>query len=210
MKIALFGATGGTGKQILSQALEQGHEITVFVRDPQKISAQGQKVRIVTGSVTDNPEQVAEAVRGQDAVISSLGRGNSLKPEGLIASAMSVLVPAMERAGVRRFVCVSAFGVGDTGAQRIPFVPKLIHSTLLRSTYADKAAGEEILRGSRLDWTLVRPTILSDDPKSGSYRSGLTVELKGVPKVSRADVADLVLAVVRDGSYVRESVHVTA
>jgi putative NADH-flavin reductase len=210
MKIALFGATGGTGQLILSQALQQGHEVTVFVRDSQKLAGQEKGVRVVKGSLPENADQAAQAVRGQDVVISSLGRGASLKPEGLIVASMRVLVPALESQNVKRFIVVSAFGVGDSASQGIPFVPKMFHRTLLRKIYADKAAGEEIIKASRLDYTLVRPTILTDGPKSGTYRAGPDIELKGVPKVSRADVADAVLKIAQESSYARQGVFVSS
>ena len=204
-KLLVLGATGGTGRHVVSQALELGHEVTVLVRDPSRLTTASPRLRVVTGSVTDSPEPLTEAIRGQDAVISALGVGNSLKSGGLIARSVPVLVQAMRSSGVRRVVFTSAYGVGPTFGEA-PFIPRLFMRTLLRDLYQDKAAGEEVMQRSGLDWTLVYPVTLTDGARTSRYRAGEHLGLRGFPTVSRADVAEFLLKQVEDATYLRRRV----
>ena len=203
MNILVLGATGPTGQHIVSQALEQGHDVTAFVRNPEKLSATNGRLHIVTGSVPDNPEAVAQAVRGKDAVISALGVGQTFKPRGLIARSASIIVSAMERQGVRRLIFISAAGVGHT--YPLPLLLGLFTRTLLRWLYADKQAGEALIAASQLDWTVVHPVILTHGVKTGRYRVGERVALDGARTISRADVAHFVLTQLGDRTYVRKT-----
>lgn len=204
MKFLLFGATGPTGQQIVSQALEQGHDVTAFVRNPDRLTVKHDRLHVVKGSVPDDPPAVADAVRGKDAVISALGVGQSFKPRGLIARSVPVIVSAMERHGVRRVIFISAIGVGDS-IRDTPLFLRIFCRTLLRAIYADKKQGDDYLRGSKLDWTLVQPVILTQGEKTGRYRVGERLELRGAPKISRADVADFVLRQLSDRTYLKKT-----
>ena len=203
MKLFVLGATGPTGLQIVQQALAQGHELTAFVRDPAKLPFTDQKLKVVTGSLPGDARTLAEALRGHDAVISSLGLHNVLKSKGLIESSMRVLVPAMEQHGVRRLIIVSANGVGDT-RRHAPLLPRLMYRLLLTDIFADKKAGEDIVRASSLDWTIAYPTLLTNGPRTGNYRAAERLELKGFPKISRADVADFVLRQLDDRAFLKK------
>ena len=203
MKIAVFGASGGTGREVVSQALEAGHEVTIFVRDPNVSGLARERVRIVVGDTLHDDARVAEAVRGQDAVVSALGRRRSFKSEDLIRLSLQSIVSAMERNGVRRLVLVSAFGVGDS-KRDAPLIPRIMHRLLLTNLFADKKAAEDDLRRSSVDWTVVYPTLLTEGPRTRSYRVGERLELSGVPKISRADVADFVVAQLASREYVRK------
>ena len=203
MKLLVFGATGATGQQVVTQALRRGHDLTVFVRNPARLAVSADRLRVVVGSVPDDADAIAAAVRGQDAVISALGVRSSLKSSGLISRSMRAIVPAMERNGVRRLIFTSAFGVGDT-RRDAPFLPRIMYRLLLTDIFADKADGERYLRSSRLDWTLVYPVLLSNGPRTGKYRVGERLDLHGLPRVSRADVADFILTQLEDTSYIRK------
>ena len=203
MRIIVFGATGGTGREIVTQALERAHEVTVFVRNPDKLAINHASLRVLRGSITDDALALAAAVRGQDAAISALGLGGGLKSGGLIERSTQSIVPAMESQRVRRLIVVSAFGVGET-RRDVPLAPRLLQCLLLRDIFADKLAGEAILRASRLDWTLVYPSILTNGPRTGSYRAGERLELHGLPSISRADVADFLLRQLEDITYVKK------
>lgn len=120
----------------------------------------------------------------------------------LMAEATPRIVGAMEEAGVDRVVWLSGLGVGDTLAQ-VPALPRLSYRAL-RRVYADKAAGEELLRRSPLAWTLVYPVMLTNRARTGRYRHGERLELRGVPTVSRADVADFILGKLTAGDYLRK------
>src|SRR6266536_1223360 len=162
-KILVLGGTGGTGRQVVSQALQQGHDITVLVRDPARLNLTSDQLRVVVGSVIDDGPELAAAVRSQDVVISALGVGNSLKSGGLIERSVPAIVRAMESHGVRRLIFTSAFGVGQT-YRDVPLLPRIVIRTLLRDLYADKNRGEDELRrmGNGLDWTLVHPVSLTN------------------------------------------------
>ena len=155
---------------------------------------------MITGNVTDDTRVVAEAVRGQDAVISTLGVGNSLKSSNLISRSTRTIVNAMESQGVRRLIFVSAFGVGDT-RHDAPLLPRIMSRLLLADIFADKKAGEDYLRRSALDWTLVYPVLLTNGPRTAKYRVGERLDLHGLPKISRADVAEFVLRQLEDTTY---------
>ena len=152
-RILVLGGTGPTGQQVIAQALERGHEVTAFTRSPAKFAVRtADRICVLRGTLPDDARALSEALRGQDAVISTLGTGTSLKPEGLIARIMPVLVEAMQIRGVRRLVFTSAYGVGET-MRDVPFMPRFLIGLFLKDIYADKAAGEEVLRRSepRLD-----------------------------------------------------------
>jgi putative NADH-flavin reductase len=164
---------------------------------------------VLTGNVPDDPQALAVAVDGQDAVISALGVGKSLRSAGLIARSMPVIVSTMQSLGVRRLIFTSAYGVGDT-LRDVPFVPRVLMRFLFQDLYTDKAAGEEVLRRSGLDWTLVYPVTLTNGPRTGQYRVGERLALRGFPRISRADVADFLVSQLADTTYVRKGVLMSA
>lgn len=204
MKILILGATGGTGKQLVAQALEQHHEVTALVRDPSKINLTHEKLTVIKGDVLDK-DVLVKALEGKDAVLSSLGVGKSLNPKGLITNAVKILIPAMNATGVKRLIFLSAFGVGETYRQA-SFIQRIIFSTFLKKMYADKVKGDDQIRNSNLDWTLIYPVLLTDKPGTGNYKAGETLPMKGMPKISRADVADFMLKQLNDNTFLRKSV----
>ncbi len=202
MNILLFGATGLTGQQVVRQALSRGHRVTAFVRRPDALPVTDSNLGIVVGDAREE-SRVAEAVRGQKVVVSALGRGNSFRSDHLIARSMQAILPSMERAGVRRLILVSAFGVGES-FRDAPVIPRIMYSLFLRDLFADKKVAEEALRGSGLDWTIVYPVILTDGPLTTKYRLGERLELRGMPKISRADVAHFILGEIENPHFVRK------
>lgn len=208
MKIVVLGGTGGTGRQIVAQALDAGHDVTVYLRDPARAPAQQERLRSIHGSL-QNEAALTEAVRGHDAVISALGRGLSFKSEHFIAQTVPHLIAAMTHSGVRRLIFMSAIGVGDTYWDA-PVVARLFFSTLLRGIYADKAIGDRLIRGSELDWTLVQPAQLNDGALTGTYRVGEHLTFAtGMPQVSRADTAHFIVRCLEDASTTRKTLVVS-
>jgi putative NADH-flavin reductase len=203
VNILVFGATGPAGHQVVMQALSRGHAVTAFVRNPQTLSISDDRLRVVVGDTTRDEPKIAEALRGQDAVVSALGRRSTFSSDHLIERSMRAIVPAMERAGVRRLILMSAFGVGES-RRDAPLIPRIMYRLLLRDIFADKKAGEEHVKGSTLDWTIVYPVLLTDGPLTGSYRSGERLELRGMPKIARADVAHFILTEIENGAFVRK------
>jgi putative NADH-flavin reductase len=211
MKIIVFGATGKTGREVVRQALDAGHEVTAFVRDAAKLEQSHPRLRTAVGQVTTDQAAVTSAVEGHDAVISALGGARTLqglRSPTIMAQAVPVIVRAMTDASVDRLVFLSSFGVGDSFAEAPPLL-KVIYRLFLGPVYADKTAGERVLRASELDWTLVYPVLLTNGPHTGAHRSGESLKLTGMPQVSRADVADFMLSQIESSAY-RRTVAVVA
>ena len=202
MKILVVGAAGKIGQWLVKLALEQGHEVTAFARDPSKVEARGERLRLERGDALD-PAAVDRAVRGQDAVVSALGtldRKSKVRSEGT-----GLVVEAMKRHGVRRFAVVSAIGVGDSReqARRSSFVfGRIILPLFLEKPFADMARMEEIVKDSGLEWVIVRPTGLVDRPASGKVRAVVDGSSVGTA-IPRADVAAFMLEEVSGpGAYI--------
>jgi putative NADH-flavin reductase len=156
---------------------------------------------VLTGSLPRDAHALTDAMKGQEVVISAIGRGQSFKAEGLIAGCVPVILAAMAASAVRRLIFVSAIGVGDA-LHDTPIFSRLFIKFMLKDIYADKAIGEELVRRSGTDWTIVQPAQLFDGPLTGTYRSGERLKYHGRPKISRADVAHYVVAQVDDATSI--------
>jgi putative NADH-flavin reductase len=245
MKLLVFGATGGTGGRLVQQALQQGHVVTAFARDPSKMHLPHANLRVVRGDILQ-PHSVDTAVAGQDAVLSALGtrlpvrivilivvvcqiivrtvtlsRPASLFVElGVPIFAILILsrrntilsegtrniVRAMEQAAIKRFVCESSLGVGDS-KWKMGVVHNLIAIPLfLRNIFADKEAQEQIIASSTLDWVIVRPAALTNGAQRNVYRVGSDVGHWFIPsRISRSDVAAFMLKQLTDDEYLRKT-----
>jgi len=205
MRITVLGATGSIGRHVVEQAVASGHELTVLVRDPARLPA-GAGLTVVTGDATVAAD-VERAVTGADAVVVALGAGRAA---GVREAGTRTAVAAMRAADVRRLVCLSTLGAGESRAN-LNFVWKyLMFGLLLRSAYADHQRQEEVVRASNLDWTLVRPSAYTDGPRTGDYRYGFGSDATGLTlKVSRADVADAILRAVTDTERIGRAVSVS-
>jgi putative NADH-flavin reductase len=189
MRLVVFGSTGGTGREIVAQALARGHDVTAFARDPSKLGPPRERLFVVKGDVLDAPA-VAQAVRGQDAVLSALGVSGG-SPSTLCSQGVRNILEAMRRTGVRRLVCESAYGASES---RSWGAYARFLRIFIRGIMKDKDRMEEIVRASDADWVIVRPPILTNGPRTGTYRIGEDLRLASwFPKVSRADVADWML-----------------
>ena len=203
MKLIIFGSTGGTGRQIVAQALEQGHDVTAFARSPEKLDQKHEKLKVVQGNVLDFAS-VERAIQGQDVVLCALGM--SMKDKTLLrANGTKNIIRAMEKTGVKRFICQSSAGVGDS-SDTLPFLMKyLIVPFMLRRAFADHEIQENYIKESQLDWIIVRPAALTDGEHTGSYQHGYTADNKTVTnKISRADTADFMLKQLADNSYLHK------
>jgi putative NADH-flavin reductase len=204
-KLLVLGATGGTGREIVSQALDAGHHVTAFVRNPDKMAMRHDRLRFAHGDVPGGGPPLGDAVRGQDVVISALGRGQSFKADSLMQRSIPSIVNAMHANHVRRLIFMSSFGLGDTSGDA-PFLSRMFAGVFLRGIYADKIAAEALLKRSDLEWTIVHPSALTNGPLTRHYRSGEHLPLSGFPKISRADTAHFILGQVDDRSFVRKTV----
>jgi putative NADH-flavin reductase len=201
MKLIIFGPTSGTGRELMRQALDQGHSVVAFARNPAKIDdIQHENLRVFQGDVLD-PAAVESAVAGQEVVLCTIGAGaarSTLREDGT-----RNIIAAMEKAGIRRLICLSSLGVGDSRAN-IPFFTKhIIIPVFLRHAFADHERQEAVVRQSSLDWTIVRPPHLINGPRTGEYRHGFpTTDRQIKAKISRADVADFMLKQLNDDTHI--------
>jgi putative NADH-flavin reductase len=203
MQIALFGATGGTGRQVLEQALASAHTVTALLRDPAKIEARS-GLTLIQGDVLDQ-ESTSRCVQGSDAVICVLGSGVGTEP--VEAQGTQRILEAMQIHGVRRLIAVTSLGVGDSREQVSAEFQQAM-DTVLQPIIAAKTEQERLIRESGLDWTIVRPGGLGDGPRTGDYRSGTDPSLMA-GLVSRADVAEFVLRQLSDTTYLHQCPAVT-
>lgn len=202
MKVLVFGATGSVGRHVVEQGLERGHEVTAFVRDPSGLDAAREGLTVFRGDVLD-AASVERAVRGQEAVLCSVGAGRKgrIRSEGT-----RNIVRAMEEAGVRRLVCQSTLGAGGSRGNLDFFWKHVMFGLLLRDAFADHEQQEAYVRESALDWTIVRPAAFTDGGRTGEYRHGFPPTKKGLKlKISRADVAGFMLDQLADGTYLRQT-----
>jgi putative NADH-flavin reductase len=202
MKIIIFGATGSMGRQVVNQALAQGHLVTAFVRDAAKLGISHHNLQIATGDVMD-PVSVKNAIHGHDAVLVSIGAGRkgTVRSEGT-----RNVINAMESAGVRRLVCQSSLGVGDSRSNLNAFWKYIMFGLLLRPAYKDHGRQEQHVRQSNLDWTIVRPGAFIDGELTGQYRHGFSSKDKTTRlKISRNDVADFMLKQLFEHKYLHRS-----
>jgi uncharacterized protein YbjT (DUF2867 family) len=207
-KILVLGATGGTGRLIVSQALARGHQVTALVRSPEK-ARDLSGAKLVVGDVRDE-RALREALRGQDAVVSALGTPASpFREVTLLSTATRALVDAMKAEHVSRLVCITGMGAGESAGHGGFLFEKLIFPLLLRKVYADKDRQEAIVRDSGLDWVLARPSVLSDKPGRDAIRA--LTDLSGFHggAISRADVAAFVLDQLRTDTWLHRSPLIT-
>ena len=204
MKLIIFGSTGCTGHQVVTQALEQGHDVTAFARSPEKLDQKHEKLQVIKGNVLDF-SSVERAIQGQDVVLCALGMPPKDK-NNLRAKGTKNIIRAMEKTGVKRFICQSSFGVGDTN-DTLPFLMKyIIVPFILRRAFADHEMQESYIKESQLDWIVARPVALTDGEYTGSYQHGFTADNKTVTfKISRADTADFMLKQLADNNYLHRT-----
>lgn len=205
MQLLVIGATGKTGGEIVKQALAQGHEVTAFVRDPSKMMLENDRLQLITGDVFDFTA-LAEAVRGQDAVVCSLG-SNSLGKTTVRSAGTANIIKAMDDNHVKRLLVVSAMGIGESWST-LSSANKLFFNTVLRNTRKDHEKQEALVKESSLDWTIVRPSGLIDTPLTGSYATGENIRAN-TSRIARADVAHFIVEELEDDAYVGKAVTIT-
>jgi putative NADH-flavin reductase len=198
MKLLIFGSTGSIGRPLVEQALEQGYTVTAFARNPAKLDIQHPNLKIIQGNVMDFAS-VEQTVQGQDAVLCVLGSGRkgTIRSEGT-----RQIIQAMEKTGVRRLICQTTLGAGESWENLNFFWKYIMFGALLREVLADHQKQENEVMQSHLDWTIVRPGAFVDGDRTGQYRHGFPSNDKTIKlKISRADVADFLLQQLTNDSY---------
>lgn len=204
MKVLVLGATGGTGRHIVREARANGHMVVALVRSPARAQPL-EGAELMEGDARDEAA-LASALRGCDGVISSLGTGISpFRQVTLLSTATRALVNAMHREKVRRLVCITGLGAGDSRGHGGFLFDRLLFPLLLRNVYDDKDRQEDLVRASGLDWVLVRPVVLTDEPAAGRVRA--LTDLSGVHggKIPRADVARFVVEQLASDAWLHQA-----
>jgi putative NADH-flavin reductase len=205
MRILIIGASKGIGLETSRQSLAAGHNVLAFARSATSIPLSHPNLEKIRGNAL-KAENVAPALVGVDVVIQTLGVGirDLFKPVDLFSDATRVLIAAMKSQGVKRLICVTGFGAGDSRAsigcfQRLPF------ELVFGRAYGDKSAQERLIKESGLDWTIARPGILTGGPRTGRYKilSDATQWRNGI--VSRSDVAEFLVRQIEDQTYIRKA-----
>ena len=196
MKVVVFGSTGGTGRELVRQALELGHEVAAFARHAEALGIVHKRLRIIEGNAL-RQASVDKAIEGQEAVLSALGTRSLFKHITLLSQSAKLIVGSMERRGVRRLIVETSLGVGDSRGQLGLFGTWIGVKVFLTRIYADKERQEAIITGCSLDWTIVRPAMLTNGPMTGHCRTWTGAAL-GPPatRISRSDLAHLMLSIL--------------
>ncbi|MEW9702215.1 NAD(P)-dependent oxidoreductase [Paenibacillus sp. SI8] len=209
MKVVVFGATGGTGRQAVIQALELGHEVTVIVRNPAAVDIRNERLEVVHGDVLEL-SSFSKWLANKDAVLSALGVAHR-KPTTVYSEGTDHIMKAMQAADIRRLVCLSSAGLEiplDTPMLQ-QFVIRHVIQPMYKHAYEDMSRMEAIVRNSGLDWTVIRPPRLTNGPKTETYRTSINGALHQAQGISRADLANYMLRSLLDRSSFQAVVEIS-
>ena len=202
LRLAVIGATGTIGREIVAQALDAGHAVTALVRTPSKLEIEHPDLTVIEGSAL-SVDSVTEAVRGHDAVLLTMGGGlrGTTRSDGTRAT-----IRAMQATGVRRLICQTTLGAGDSRANLNLWWKYVMFGLLLRGAYRDHHVQEDLVRASGLDWTIIRPAAFTDGERTGEYRHGFGPGATGLTlTISRKDVADFMLSQLGSDAYLHQA-----
>ncbi|MBA2285726.1 MAG: SDR family oxidoreductase [Ktedonobacteraceae bacterium] len=203
MRLAIFGATGRTGKPLVEQALEAGHDVAALVRTPAKMTIQNPRLTVVQGDAM-NAADVEKVVQGADAVLIALGHSKD-SPKDMQTVATGHIVAAMEKYGVKRIVSLTGAGVDapEDKPKLMNHVIKFALKTMSGDVLKDGERHAALIRNSGLDWVIARGPMLNEGPHTGKYRVGW-VGVNTSARISRADVADFMLKQTTDTTYLHQ------
>lgn len=208
-KLLIIGATGGTGRQLVSQALERGYAVTALVRNPVKLQIDHPQLKVVQGDVLD-ASSVAAAMDGRDAVLSALGHKRFFYPTRILSEGTRNIVRAMEANNVSRFVCQTSLGIGDGAWRMGVYYTFFTIPVVLPFYFWDKTRQERIIAESKVEWVIVRPGMLSNARGRGRYRHGFQIgNYFWTVRISRADVAAFMLDQLESDMYLHTAVGVS-
>jgi len=212
MNIALFGASGATGKLLTERALAAGHSVSALVRTPEKFPYSA-RVRVIKGSAFDS-SAIAETLAGADAVLSALGAKSPFKNENVLPRAIPLIVAAMQVHGPRRIVALGSAGAEATSldkqaAWRRWIVQTIVYNVFLKYPVLEQISQFKTLSGSELDWTMVMPPMLSNAAGRGSYRIDGEALPRNGAMISREDVADFMMQQLGSERWSRKGVYIT-
>ncbi|MEO7488193.1 MAG: SDR family oxidoreductase [Ferruginibacter sp.] len=195
-KIIVFGATGGTGKEVVKQALEKGYEVTAIVRKPAAFDLQHPHLKIIKGDVLE-PATFEKEIQGNGAVLSCLGT-TSTKFTTLYSEGIVNIISAMNKAGVKRLLCITALPLylNDEMGFFLKAITKITLEPILKNPYNDMRLMETKVESSNLYWTIVRPPGLNKKPLTGKYRTAISSHISHPWSIARADLAHYMLSII--------------
>ncbi len=197
-KIIVFGATGGTGKLVVEQALKTGYHVTVVIRNPEAFIIQHENLEIIKGDVFQ-PWTFENAINDKDVVVSCLGI-QKREPTTVYSEGVGNIIHAMQNENVNRIICLSAAAViiPPKSSFIMKFVTKNILQRIFKYSYTDMLIMEKMLHETNLNWTVIRPPWLRDTGHTGKYRISINEPLRNPSKISRADLADYIVKHLTD------------
>jgi len=205
MNLLIIGATGGTGQELVKQALEQGHRVTAFVRNPDKFKIKHSRLSVEKGDVLDYAS-VDKVVRDQHIVLCALGHKKWFVKTTILSEGTKNLINAMEKYGVKRFICETTLGIGNTRGKMGLYYSLFVIPVIIYSYFRDKERQERYIRESDLNWVIVRPGQLTNGKRTGKYRHGKNIGNRiTTVSISRADVADFMLNQITDNIYLKKT-----
>ena len=212
MNLAIFGASGATGKLLTERCLAAGHIVSALVRNPDAFAFRD-KVRIIQGSAFD-PAAISQTLKNSDAVLSALGAKSPFKKEDVLQRAIPPILKSMSRQGIKRIIALGSAGALTSSLDRQPaigrwFAQKVIYKHLLKYPVLEQISQFDDLSHSNLDWTMLLPPVLTNLPGRGRYRVAAdALPLLGV-MISRTDVADFMMLQLSSSDWLRKGVYIT-
>jgi putative NADH-flavin reductase len=204
MLVLIIGASRGVGLETARQAVAAGHQVRAFARSARDIGGTDRNLEKIGGDAL-NSADVSAALVGVNVVIQTLGVGFGalFQPIRLFSAATQVLIDAMHASGVKRLISLTGFGAGDSG-RSVAAIQRLPFNLVFGRAYQDKSRQERLIKESSLDWTIVRPGVLTHGRRTGRYQvlERSSEWRNGI--ISRADVADFLVRQIEGQSYLRK------
>jgi putative NADH-flavin reductase len=204
MNLTIFGSTGSTGQELVKQALAAGHQVTVYVRNPAKVSLSHDRLRVIQGTLEEQ-DKISAAIAGSEAVLSALGP-TSNEPGSPLTNGLRHIVNAMEMHGANRLIVATGAGVADPNdkPQLVGRFFGLALRLFAKHVLADSQGMVAVIRNSSLNWTLARTPRLNNKPGTGQIKAGYAGQGPGT-QLSRVDFARFMLAQVQDNTWSRKA-----
>jgi putative NADH-flavin reductase len=202
-RILIIGATGGLGRQLVTQALERTYAVTALVREPSRLEIDHPQLTIIQGDVLDYGS-VDAVMQDQEAVLSALGHKRYLYPTRILSDGTRHILRAMETHGVSRLVCATSLGIGDSAGRMGLYYTFFVIPVIVPFYFWEKTRQEKMIAQSEVEWVIVRPGALTNGTKRGHSRHGGHVgSFFSTVRISRADVADFMLNQLESDTYLR-------
>jgi putative NADH-flavin reductase len=197
-KIIVFGATGGTGRELVKQALEHGYEVVAVLRGTSRFELKNNNLRMIVGDVTN--QTFEKSMAGVDAVVSCLGTSGSTQPTNVYSKGMKNILSSMQKSGATRLITITAgaLDVNNKMSYFVQFLTRFILQKVLREMYSDMRTMESIVKESSVDWTIVRPSRLTNKTFTGRYRISINSNLRRPWSIGRADLAAYMIKCIDD------------